>query len=254
MRILGFFLNILFPPRCQICGKNAGSSELCEDCRGRYLTELFEKCPICGLSPMACTCGTEFLTHTRTIVGGSAYCALCWYKSKTNYPDENRITEQMLYNLKNRGMFADFFAGELSRCLLNQFQKGGESLDGWILTCIPRSTEKFMECGVDQSEEIGRRLAKRLEIRFEWLFDRDEGREQKHLNAQQRMENAENSLIIRKKKVEPGGKYLLLDDIITSGATMETAAKLLYFHGAGAVLPVSVARTMPKAGKRKQDL
>lgn len=254
MGILDFLVNILFPPRCLICGRPSDSSGLCEDCRGEYVRELFEKCPVCGKSPSDCTCGTEFLTHTRTTIGTKGYCALCWYKSKSNGREEERVTERMIYSLKQRGLFADFFADELCRCLTNLFDAAGESFDGWILTYTPRSAEKYMECGVDQSEEIGRRLAKKLGIRFVPMFDRDEGREQKNLNAKQRMENAEDSLIIREKKITPGGKYLLLDDIITSGATMTAASKLLYFYGAGAVYPVAVARTMPKRYENKTAL
>lgn len=246
MGALDFFINLLFPPRCGICGKPSDAVGLCEDCRSRYLRELFEKCPECGNFPSECVCGADFLTHTRTVIGGWGYCALCWYKSRTNYPEEDRITERMIWELKNRGLFAEFFACELSRCLENLFRRDGLTPDEWILTYIPRSAEKYAECGVDQSREIGRRLAKKLGIRFERLFDRDEGREQKHLNAAERLENAEDSLVLREKKVIQGGKYLLLDDIITSGATMEAAAKLLYFHGAGSVYPIAVARTMPK--------
>ena len=246
MEVLGFLINLLFPPRCGICGKPADQSGLCEECRKRYLHELFEKFPVCTNSPAECVCGTEFFRHTRTVIAGKGCCALCWYKSRISYHDDNRTTEQMIWGLKNRGMFAEFFADELCRCLKNLFEEAGMSLDGWILTYIPRSLEKYAECGVDQSREIGRRLARKLGIRFERIFERNDGREQKSLSAAERLKNAEDSLVIRENRVIPDGRYLLLDDIITSGATMETAAKLLYFYGAGAVYPVSVARTMPK--------
>lgn len=247
MRGLDFILDLLFPPRCAVCRNPSDHSGLCGECRNRYLRELFEKCPECGKDPSECVCGSEFLVHTRTEIGGKKCCALCWYKSRTNYPDEDRVTERMIWELKNHGMFAEFFAGELCRCMKNLFERGNLSFDGWMLAYIPRSAEKFAECGVDQSREIGRRLAKKLEIPFAELFEREEGREQKHLNAAERLENAENSLRIREDRLIPGGKYLLLDDIITSGATMETAAKLLYFHGAGAVYPIATARNMPKS-------
>lgn len=248
MGILSFLVNLLFPSVCPLCGKASENGGLCTSCHERYLAELFEKCPVCGKAPSDCVCGAGFLAHTRTVLGGSSYCALCWYRTDG---DENRVTERMIWQLKKRGMFADFFAGELGRCLKMRFSAEGETPDGWILTYTPRSAKKYLKYGVDQSEEIGCRLAKHLGIPFQPLFERNEGLEQKHLNARERMENAEDSLVIRKQKVVKGGKYLLLDDIITSGATMETAAKLLYFHGAGAVYPVAVARTMPK--KRPSD-
>lgn len=250
MRLFDTLLNLLFPMKCAVCGKPADESGLCGDCREKYLRELFEKCPVCGNSPSDCICGAGFLEHTGTSLGGTGYCALCWYRTDG---DEGRVTERMIYQLKNRGLLADFFASELSRCLKILMEKEGENPENWIVAYTPRSYEKYMETGVDQSEEIGRRLAKRLGCGFRRLFDRTEGEEQKHLNAAERLANAENSLEIRAQKVVPGGKYLLLDDIITSGATMETAAKLLYFYGAGAVYPVAVARTMPKERGRHRD-
>ncbi len=250
MGVFNFLVNLLFPPKCPICGKPTGENGLCENCRNQYLQELFEKCPVCGKSPAYCVCGAGFLSHTRTTLGGTGYCVLCWYRTDG---DENRVTERMIYQLKQRGMFADFFAGELSRCLKALFEREEEAPENWILTYTPRSAEKYEEYGVDQSEEIGRRTAKRLGCGFQQLFDRNEGVEQKKLNAAERLENAEHSLEIRKDRITSGGKYLLLDDIITSGATMETAAKLLYFHGAGAVYPVAVARTMPKVRQRHQE-
>ncbi|MBQ4353767.1 MAG: ComF family protein, partial [Clostridia bacterium] len=105
----------------------------------------------------------------------------------------------------------------------------------------------------DQSEEIAAILALQLHIPLERLFGRRHGEEQKMLNHAQRQENAEDSLILIRQPAE-NGKYLLLDDIITSGATMEAAARQLRFAGASALFPVAAARSMPKSRKNEEEM
>ena len=66
--------------------------------------------------------------------------------------------------------------------------------------------------------------------------------EQKELDRLGRLSNAENTLIPIPGRIPTGGKILLLDDVITSGATVSTAMRHLYFHGALAVFPIAIAK------------
>lgn len=245
MDILSALRNILFPPACQNCRQASQGRELCASCMELYRAETEECCPRCGKRASVCACGTEFTHHTGTTIGGYSYLALTFYKSQQNYGITDRITERMLYRLKSNGTYAQFFAEELCQAVETLFRVSGEDLSGWCITFLPRSTGKRLSSGFDQSEEVARMMAKRLKIPMSVLFVRDHGQEQKKLNREQRLANAENSLVM-KKKLKAGGKYLLLDDIITSGATMETAARHLWFNGAAAVFPIAIARSMPK--------
>ncbi len=101
-------------------------------------------------------------------------------------------------------------------------------------TYIPRSVPLMRKYGFDQAKEM---LLSFFEIypdaQFVEPFYRDPrySREQKNLNRAERIENATMSLKLRKQEEPIPERILVFDDIITSGATADAAAKLLYENG-----------------------
>ena len=67
---------------------------------------------------------------------------------------------------------------------------------------------------------------------------------QKVLNKKERLENARHSYELDKKARISGKKYLLVDDIITTGATMLASGELLLNAGALSVIPISYAKNI----------
>lgn len=239
-------LDLLCPPVCVYCGKeSSGRTELCTDCTAAYFRERHMLCPVCGQTAADCECNCDFSRITRTMMGGKSHVSLTFYTGSQAAYAKDRITERLILRLKDKGQFAKFFADELSDEIERLFETAGMSLDGWILTYTPRSIGNFMKTGLDQSEEVTRHLAKRLGVPCRQTFVKVQGSEQKTLNAEERMVNASETLVPRRQAIEEGGKYLLFDDIITSGATVMAAARHLYFCGAAEVFPVSIARNLP---------
>ena len=248
MSIFGKLMDILVPPVCAVCGKpGTHGEELCDVCREKFVRECFEHCPICSKTAARCVCGDDFSSITRRTFGGRSSFSLTFYKSERKFGESDRVTEKMIFALKERGAFADLFAREICRGLLPIFSEDGEDITKWIITYPPRSTENFMKYGVDQSEETADRMAKILGCRAKRTMLRG-GRsaEQKNLTSEKRRENAESTLIPIRRNITDGGKYILLDDIITTGSTVRAAAEILYSCGAAAVFPVSIARDMRK--------
>ena len=68
------------------------------------------------------------------------------------------------------------------------------------------------------------------------------------LNAAERRENAARTIRIRRRAETCGRTVVLLDDIITTGASMDTCARLLLNAGAGMVIAASIA----SAAREKQ--
>ena len=249
MGLFSKLLDLLVPPKCEICGATSKGGVLCEDCRKKFVRECFEHCPICGMTAQNCVCGADFTEVTGTELGGAHFFSLTFYRSESKYGKDERVTEQLIYSLKESGRPSGFFAEEMSRGLKALFARAGEDPSEWTITYPPRSSAKFYKNGFDQSEITAEKLARLLGCRTEKTLIRG-GRsaEQKTLDSQSRHENAESTLVTIRRNIKQGGKYLLLDDIITSGATVEAAAKLLYSCGAAEVFPISICRTM--AGER----
>ena len=239
-------LDLLCPPVCTYCGKKiSGTIELCADCAAKYFKERHVACPKCGQTVEFCNCDCDFPHISRTTVGGKTHLSLTFYTGSQEAYDENRITERMILSLKDKGHYAKFFAHELSEEVERLFEHSEYTLDDWILTYPPRSVHNFVKYGLDQSEEVTRHMAHRLGIPCRRTFTKTEGNEQKTLSAKERMANAAETLVPRKHAIVKGGKYLLFDDIITSGATVMAAARHLYFCGAAEVFPISIARKLP---------
>lgn len=254
MSILETITDILFPPTCAFCGKKADIYRtLCRDCYAGFVREKVEKCPICGKMALACLCGCDFTRHTRTKIADRQFLTLTFYMSRrTADTDEKRMTERMIFSLKDKCSFTEFFAAEMTREINKLFGRSSEDIAEWTVTYAPRNEENLVKYGFDQSEETARKIAKKLGIPCVRTVLRDAGDVQKTLNAEERLTNAEDSIYADTRKIVSGGKYLLFDDIITSGATMATASRMLYFYGAAEVFPISIARTMPSELRAEQ--
>ena len=243
MDIVRLVKGILFPDQCRLCGEvSCRSGDLCVGCMEVFARESNEVCPICGEHVGKCVCGTDFSAHTSEI-GSSRYAALTFYKSRTAYPDSDRITERMIFAMKSAGGYTGFFACELASLLRRMFSENVTDINEYRVTFIPRTEARLRTQGIDQSEELASMLAKEIHLPFDRIFSRSQGSEQKSLGVRQRTENMEKSLYIS-GQVKKDGKYLLVDDIITSGASMTAAARLLRFEGALEVFPTAAARTM----------
>ena len=247
MKIIQRLLDIIFPSDCTGCGERpAEKYSLCSECRKKYISEGFEKCTVCGENVMKCICSNDYIPHASTLIGGYSYCILTFYKSFSGFGHSERITEKMIYALKERGEYADLFADEMTRELERLFRRADEDISEWIITYPPRSAVKFKRYGFDQCELVVKQVSKKLGIPYVRVFERTDGEEQKSLGAQDRAVNADSTLRIRKDLVKQGGKYIVFDDIITTGSTISTAARHLYFCGASAVFPAAIAKSMTK--------
>lgn len=245
MGLFGKIIDFIVPPLCGICSLPCGHGrDLCDTCRERFVRECFAHCPVCGKTAAGCVCGTEFTDVTKRSIGNRQFFSLTFYFSERSQDKTDRVTEKMIFAFKERGIFSRTFAEDLSRGLTQIYSDAGEDIRDWIITYPPRSLGNFYKYGMDQCEVLSGQMAKKLGCRTAKTFLRvGKSVEQKTLSAGGRRENAEESLIPIRRNIVNGGKYILLDDIITSGATVTAAADILYSCGAAAVFPVSVART-----------
>ena len=136
------------------------------------------------------------------------------------------------YKFSGRRSLARFLAGILSRAL-------EENWPGWPVVPVPYRRAKIVEKGWDQVEEIVRILARRG---FEVLriLERLPSGEQKRLSQEGRLENARKAYrLVPGAAVPPG--LVLVDDVLTTGATAEACARALREGGAQRVAVLALA-------------
>ncbi len=114
-----------------------------------------------------------------------------------------------------------------------------------VITCVPMSKDRRKRRGYNQSELIARNVAKLLDKPFEELMYRDSGAEQQHnLNAYERINNRDMTYhVIDPEKIK-GKKILIIDDVMTTGATLSNCSKILKEQGAERVLCAVAAITV----------
>lgn len=245
-RIYRGFIDFLCPPSCLLCGCNIKSGhELCHDCYQKYVQESTQACPICGKNALECACNEDFSRFTKTTIDGRKHISLFFYNGAKKSESMGRISEELLLQLKSSGRFSGFFANELAAEIKRAFRIAGIDLSEWTVTYIPRSVSNFTKYGVDQGEEVAAKLARILDIPMKRTFEKIEGSAQKELDAKNRLSNAELTIVPRRDAIAKGAKYILFDDVITTGSSIQACARHLYFCGADAVFPVSIARTLP---------
>lgn len=199
---------LLFPRKCVFCGGilNRNESGICRNCR----TELPEY-------------GTE---RVLPKVDG---CCVLWY-----YQDAVR---ESLHRFKfyNRPDYADVYGPVLAMKIQQRFP------DAQVLTWVPVSWERLKERGYDQSELLAKAAAKELGIPAVRLLEK-----YRHNPAQSGIGDArlraDNVLDAYRVCGDPQEKRIvLIDDILTTGATAGECARMLHDAGAKKVYLAVVA-------------
>lgn len=223
---LTFLTNALFPSRitCDLCGKETfDGTNLCPECRKTVTFNDDKTCPICG---------------RKTKVEG-----VC-FECKAHSPAYDRAVSAIVYKdggaklvvkFKRGGAYLkDYFAD-----LLKEKCANFPLADG--VCFIPMTAKAERKRGYNQAELLAKELAKRLELPLISALEKvKDTKEQKSLTRNEREHNLKGSFSAAKDKVK-GRSLILVDDVMTTGATAEEAAKILKKAGAERVYFASAA-------------
>ena len=159
------------------------------------------------------------------------------HRAALSYRKDVRIS---LYRFKygNQRSFARFYARLLSARM-------GESIRAWRISCIvpvPLHRDRYKKRGYNQAGILAERIGAELGIPVdEQLLVRiRHSAPMKELTAAERLRNLEHVFAVN-GPLPPDSRILLVDDIYTTGATVDAAAKALLQAGCSAVYAVSVA-------------
>jgi ComF family protein len=234
-----FFLDLLFPKFCLGCQKEG--SYLCEDCRSVLDISEFDYC-LCDKNPQRLLPGQKSgkcnKCQNKNLSG--LYFALP-YKEKT-------LTKKLIHQFKYQPYLKDL-AKTLASILIEHFIKTSKNTDEiWensILVPIPLDKNKLKRRGYNQSEELAKELAKILKIPVISgnLVKIKQTDPQMTLKKAERETNLQNAFAIKNPLgFARGKKIFLVDDVYTTGATMEECAKILKKSGVKSVFGIAIAR------------
>jgi ComF family protein len=145
-----------------------------------------------------------------------------------------------IYSLKYHGLRR--LAEPLGDRLAQTWQAAGLHAD--MIVPVPLHPERLAERGYNQAELLAGALAERLALpmRDDVLVRVRATPSQVHLHPAERRNNVHGAFACGLELT--GSHVLLIDDVCTTGATLEACAATLRGHGAGAVWGLTVARAV----------
>ena len=246
-KLLEWVNDLIHVPRCTGCGERMErmGKGICDDCYKLYLDEKAEFCGICGFSANICTC----IPHSMMTSGCIDYRKLIFYRKE---PKVSKI-RNMIFSIKKRNSkhLIAFFAQEL--LTLDKAEVSFE--DNIIVTYAPRIHKSVSKYGYDHGKLLAKEYANAGEYRFTSVFKRKIKilqSQQKLLNYKQRLSNIKDMFSVKDESLVKGKHVIIIDDVVTSGATLGECVKTLYAAGAKSVTCRSIAYTYRK-NKQKND-
>lgn len=234
-------LKIIFSVhKCVSCRKILGredfDSAFCADCREVYLASKMSICPECSLEAEKCRCMPPMLKKNKV----KALRKLFFYSKEKGGEPQNRLVYFIKKN-KSRRVTRDV-AKELKPLIAGELAR--EELKGKpVLISVPRSRRALFEYGFDQSALLARELSELCDIEYLPLLKSRGIRAQKKLTAGERMKNVRGRLIVNQGEAEriKGRGVILIDDVVTTGASMSACARALLELGALEILGIAIS-------------
>ncbi|MDO8486350.1 MAG: ComF family protein [Candidatus Staskawiczbacteria bacterium] len=234
-----FLLDLFFPIFCLGCQKE--ETYLCEDCRAT-LDILEFQCCLCGKNPL----------KINIELKGDGKCNKCSSKKLSGLYfalpyKENSLTRKLIHQFKYQPYIKDLAKTLASLLAEHFFISGINKEDIWgdsILIPIPLDIKKLKKRGYNQAEELAKELSKILNVPIfsDILIKTKSTQAQIELSGKEREQNLKNVFVIKNPAEIAGKKIFLVDDVYTTGSTMEECAQTLKKSGAKQVWGITVAR------------
>jgi len=234
-KIKEIIINLIFPKICLSCSKEG--SCLCQTCLEKLTLISHFCCPACHkISAFGITCKScEHRTHLKGAIYALDY--------------KNQITAKAIKNLKYHSVkeLVDPLAEILIKMIKNSHFLSinfSTNVSSSIIIPVPLHHKKFLWRGFNQSELLAKKIAEEFEINFKnnVLFKIKNTPSQTGLDLKKRKTNVVDSFAIKNHKEIKNKIIFLIDDLFTTGSTINEAAKVLKKAGAKQVWGITLAR------------
>lgn len=227
MKLLEKLAAFLFSDRltCNVCGRELFDGRyLCDECAKSFKLNDGATCPVCGRktkSPALCLECKDRAPLFKKAVSAAVY--------------EGNVA-RLIISFKNGNSYHMRYFAEIMEPKVRQ-------LEGADCLCFVPMTKRAKRLrGYNQAELLARELSKRLNLPVlkDAVVKKKDSKVQKTLGFKDRLENLRGCFTAYKNKVE-GRTIILVDDVLTTGATAEAVTAELLKKGAKCVYLATVA-------------
>ena len=236
VRLFNKIIEFLFPPACPLCDAPVSiHGELCAEC---WTTINWIERPYCV------QCGYPFPLDLD--LGGTPLCPNCaagaceldWIRSACVYDSASRAA---MLPFKHGGRIG--YARFMSRAMIWALRDIEVDVD--VIMPVPLATRRLFKRGYNQATLLARPIAKVLNVKLDLdsvkrIYRPDMG----HKNARERAENIHGVFSVVNLEKVRGKRILLVDDVMTTGATFSELRRVLMRAGASAVYGVTFCRVV----------
>jgi ComF family protein len=162
------------------------------------------------------------------------------------YKYKNKVIKNAVWQMKYRANYkvAEFFGQKMMEILMEN-KAEIKNLEDYVLVPIPIHWRRRMERGFNQSDRLGKEIIRNFrKIKLQKVLKRViYTKKQSWNNREDRQKNIRSVFKVRNKfqNLIAGRKFLLIDDVVTTGATLKEARHELLIHGASSVKALTIA-------------
>ncbi|MDI6821154.1 MAG: phosphoribosyltransferase family protein [Patescibacteria group bacterium] len=240
-KIIELVFNIIFPPQCVNCKKkietgNSINSAICKDCFSKMEIANCFYCPLCSRRlyepKKSCHQETKFILAAATFY-------------------ENNIIQNLIQALKYNNLKSA--AKPLAEILKTYTEKINLlsliSAENFIVIPIPLYPKKQRRRGFNQITLIYKNLEQIISEKLPKIQEnillrvKNISSQTECANYDEREKNIKDSFIVKNPEIIKNKNVLLIDDVFTSGATLNEAVNVLKNSGAKKIIGLVIART-----------
>lgn len=240
-------LSLIFPAGCRICEQlltEPTRIPICTSCLDSFAPISDTVCDKCG-RPVESDWASDDEVFVCPTCKNEAWGGYAFDRVRSWAVYQGPLVRAiLLLKFENIDPLGKLFA----QCLAQTARQGGPAFEADVVVPVPLHRQRERERGYNQAALIAKPLAKLLGLPYKSvLLTRVRPRPDKYLlNYEERWEAVRGAFATRPGSQVDNLRVLLVDDVMTSGATLDSCARTLHESGAKSVTGLTVARTVLK--------
>lgn len=230
------YLQFFLPTYCPLC-KAASRTGICSACQDDFINDQQHRCSTCAL-PIA---------DKKAKICGNCLKSPPHFDSTITCTDYHAPIDSIVLGLKFAGnlSYANVIAQQLHDRIKHSLNTPHRLAT--IICPVPLSQQRLRMRGFNQALEIARPISTKLAIplQTQLLWRVKDTQQQSRLHPDERYQNVQHAFAINPRLMHliEGQHFGLIDDVMTTGTTLNEIAKLLKRYGAARVSNYVFART-----------